>query len=331
MQVRHVYLTSGINESIITTKYTERLVLLMPNYYDVLGISRTANDKDIRQAYRKLARQYHPDVNPGDKTAEEKFKQINEAHSVLSDPDKRRKYDKHGDRWQYADQIEEAEAQARAQAQARAGRTSFEWFAPGSGGSAGEHDVTFDGKSSNIFETLFRNLGQEVRQPSSSEYPVEITLEEAFQGTTRLIELSGGRRLEVKIPPGVDNGSRVHIPAGRGRESNLYLIISVQPHSAFERKGRNLYREVEVPLEDAVLGGEIMVPTLRSRVALTIPPETQNGQRFRLAGQGMPSLNQPASRGDLYATVKVKLPSGLTPEERELFQQLKELRAARRR
>jgi DnaJ-class molecular chaperone len=297
----------------------------MPNYYDVLGISRKADDKEVRQAYRKLARQYHPDVNPGDKSAEEKFKQINEAHSVLSDPEKRRKYDKYGDRWQHADQIEEAEAQARS----RSNRASNQW--PNFGTE--EPTVTFEtgAGSGNIFENLFRNLGQDLRQPATAEYPVEVTLEEAAEGSNRLMELSGGRRLEVKIPPGVDNGSRVHIPAGRGRDANLYLVISVQPHPVFERKGRNLYREIEVPLEDAVLGGEITVPTLRSRVALTIPPETQNGQRFRLAGQGMPGLNQTGSRGDLYVSIKVKLPSGLTPEERALFQQLKDLRAARRR
>jgi DnaJ-class molecular chaperone len=294
----------------------------MPNYYDLLGVPRNASDKDIRQAYRKLARQYHPDVNPGDKTAEEKFKQINEAHSVLSDPEKRRKYDKYGDQWQHADQLEEAEAQARA----RAGRTTYRW----STRDGEDPTVTFDTGSGGIFENLFKNLGQDLRQPATAEYPVEVTLEEAYEGTTRLMELSGGRRLEVKIPPGVDNGSRVHIPAGRGREANFYLVVSVQPHPTFERKGRNLYRDIEVPLEDVMLGGEITVPTLRSRVALTIPPETQNGQRFRLAGQGMPGLNQPVSKGDLYATVKVKLPTGLTAQEKELFQQLKELRAARR-
>ena len=303
----------------------------MPNYYDVLGISRSAEEKDIRQAYRKLARQYHPDVNPGDKSAEERFKQINEAHSVLSDPEKRRKYDKYGDQWQYADQLDQAETQARS----RGGRTTYQW----SNFSADEPAVTFETGpgagtgvgSGNIFENLFRNLGQDLRQPTTAEYPVEVTLEEAAEGTTRLMELSGGRRLEVKIPPGVDNGSRVHIPAGRGRDANLYLVVTVQPHPVFERKGRNLYRDIEVPLEDAVLGGEITVPTMRSRVALTIPPETQNGQRFRLAGQGMPALNQPLSRGDLYVTIKVKLPTGLTPEEKALFQQLKDLRAARRR
>jgi DnaJ-class molecular chaperone len=128
----------------------------------------------------------------------------------------------------------------------------------------------------------------------------------------------------------VDNGSKVHIPAGKGRESNFYLVISVQADSIFERRGRNLYREVEVPLEDAILGSEITVPTLRSQVALTIPSETQNGQRFRLAGQGMPSLNLTGSKGDLYATVKVKLPTNLSDEEKELFRQLQEIRNSNR-
>ena len=297
----------------------------MPNYYDLLEIARSAEEKEVRQAYRKMARKYHPDVNPGDKSAEDKFKQINEAHSVLSDAEKRRKYDKYGDRWEQADQIEQSESQARARGRAR---TNFQWST-----TDGEQpNATFNsgGSGGNVFENLFRNLGQDLRQPTSMEYPVDISLEEAFLGTTRLMELSGGRRLEIKIPPGVDNGSKVHIPAGKGREGNFYLVISVQADSTFERRGRNLYREVEVPLEAAILGSEITVATLRNQVALSIPSETQNGQRFRLAGQGMPSLNQPGSKGDLYATVKVKLPTNLSDEEKELFRQLQEIRNSNR-
>ena len=297
----------------------------MPNYYDLLEITRSAEEKEVRQAYRKMARKYHPDVNPGDKSAEDKFKQVNEAHSVLSDVEKRRKYDKYGDRWEQADQIEQAESQARARGRVR---TNFQWSTM----DGEQPNVTFNGggPGGNVFENLFRNLGQDLRQPTSMEYPVDISLEEAFLGSTRLMELSGGRRLEIKIPPGVDNGSKVHIPAGKGREGNFYLVISVQPDSTFERRGRNLYREVEVPLEAAILGSEITVPTLRSRVALTIPSETQNGQRFRLAGQGMPSLNQPGSKGDLYATVKVMLPTNLSDEEKELFRRLQEIRNSNR-
>lgn len=294
----------------------------MPNFYDVLGIPRTATVRDIRQAYRKLARQYHPDVNPGDKTSEEKFKEINEAHSVLSDPDNRRKYDRYGDRWAQADQIGQAEAQARRQTS----QTPFTW--PTAGPSVGTFETTPE--SGGVFEQLFKNLGQEFRRPSNNTHPIEISLEEAYRGATRVIELTGGRRLEVKIPAGVDNASRVHIPAGRSKDGGFYLVVSVRPHPTIQRQGRDLYEEVEVALEDAVLGGEVTVPTLAGKVALTIPPETQNGQRFRMAGQGMPGLNQPGVRGALYATVKVTLPRGLTEQDKELFRKLRENRANRR-
>ena len=288
------------------------------NYYDVLGVPRGANEKEIRQAYRRLARQHHPDVNAGDRSAEERFKQINEAYSVLSDPEKRRKYDRYGDNWMHADQMAEAEARAQRRGTFRRFSTRDNEAPFGSGGAPGD-----------LFDQLFREGSQDLRR-SAAEHTVEITLEEADRGATRLLELTGGRRLEVKIPPGVDSGSRVRIPKGSGRRGDIYLVVSVQPHPQFRRQGRDLYCEVPVPLEDAVLGGAVTVPTLRGRVSLAVPPETQNGQRFRLAGQGMPTLNQPDHRGDLYASVSVKLPTSLTARERALFQQLRELRPARR-
>jgi len=288
----------------------------MPSYYDVLGVSREASEKDVRQAYRKLAREHHPDVNHGDKASEDKFKRINEANSVLSDPEKRRKYDKYGDNWDNSEQIEEAEARAR-----RGG--TFRWSTLGDDESA----FTFGDGQGRSFDRLFSNHGQHLRRPAPTEYAVAISLEDAFQGTTRVLEFPQGRRLEVKIPQGVDNGSRVRVAAEDGHQGTVYLVMSVQPHPKFQRKGRHLYTEVEVPLEDAILGGETTVPTLRGKVTLTIPPETQNGRRFRLAGQGMPALNKSDQRGDLFATAKVTLPTGLTPEQRELFQQLRESRA----
>ena len=291
----------------------------MPNYYDVLGVPRGASDKDVRQAYRKLAREHHPDVNQGNKASEAKFKQINEAYSVLSDPKKRSKYDKYGDNWTRWEEMED-------QARARRGGT-FRW-SPG-GGDAPIFDVG-EGQGSR-FEHLFANVGRGRRRPRSTEHPVVVTLEEAFQGTNRLLSLPDGRRLEVSIPPGVDNGSRVRVAPDKDESSNIYLAVSVQPHPRFQREGRDLYTEVEIPLEDAILGGETTVPTLRSQVALTIPAETQNGQRFRLAGQGMPALNTgrnaAGKSGDLYATIRVKLPTSLTPEERELFLRLREIRS----
>ena len=314
----------------------------MPNYYDVLGIPRNADAREIRQAFRKLARQHHPDVNPGDPTAEEKFKLINEAHSVLSETDSRRKYDRYGDNWAQADQLDQAAAQARRRPPT--GATTFSWSAPSreapssttGGGATTSGGPTTSGGAGNIFEQLFRNIGQDVRnigqdarRPASTEYPVSLTLEEAFQGAARVMELTGDRRIEVKIPPGVDNASKVHIPAGGGKDAGFNLVVSVRPHQTFQRKGRDLYREIDVSLEDAILGAEVTVPTLSGRVALTIPPETQNGQRFRMARQGMPGLNQTGVRGDLYTTVKVVLPTGLTTEEKDLIWRLRESRASR--
>lgn len=297
------------------------------NYYELLGVARDATDKDIRQAYRKLARQYHPDVNPGDPGSEDKFKQINEAHGVLSDPDKRRKYDKYGDRWMHADDIEQAEAQARSR-----GRSGYHFYTDGDFGS--HNGVGFDLGglgSDDLFDRLFTNFGGDRGAPrhAPAEYQVDITLAEAAEGATRTVSLPDGRRLEVKIPAGVDTGSRVHIPAGGG-DGDFYLAVTVIDHPRFERKGKDLYSEVEVPVDDLALGAEVTVPTLTGKVALTIPPGTQNGRRFRMAGQGMPELNRSGSKGSLFATVKAVLPSNPGPEEQELFRKLRDLRTGQK-
>ena len=297
------------------------------NYYELLGVARDASDKEIRQAYRKLARQYHPDVNPGDPGAEEKFKQINEAHGVLSDEEKRRKYDKYGDRWMHADEIEQAEAQARSR-----GRGGFHFYSNGDfdGHDGGGFDFGGFG-SDDLFDRLFTNFGSDraAHRRPAAEYQVEITLAEAAEGATRMVNLPDGRRLEVKIPAGVDNGSRVHIPAGGG-DGDFYLVVTVMAHPRFERKGKDLYSEIEVPVEDLVLGAEVTVPTLKGRVALTIPEGTQNGRRFRMAGQGMPELNKPDNKGSLYTTVKAVLPKDPGQEELDLFRRLKDLRTGQK-
>jgi molecular chaperone DnaJ len=327
------------------------------DYYNLLGVKRDAGEQDIKKAYRRLARKYHPDVNPGDKEAESKFKEINEAYEVLSDKDKREKYNKYGDQWQHADQFAGAGA---------GGGQNYRWDFQG-GGSQG---YQFD---QNDIEDLFGGLfgrsrtGGFGRQPRASrgrdiEHPIEVTLEEAYNGANRILSMesreacpscagtgriqnavcsacmgsgmvSGMKRIEVKIPAGVKNGSRVRISGkgeagyGGGKSGDLYLITTVRPHRQFERKGDNLHIDVPVPLTVAVLGGEVQVPTLKGKsLALKIPAETQNGREFRLSKQGMPVLGK-SSYGDLIARVKVVLPDKLSSEEKKLFEQLAKLRA----
>lgn len=296
------------------------------DYYRILGVNRDASERDIKQIYRKLARKHHPDVNPGDKSAEAKFKEINEAYEVLSDPGKRKKYDQYGDQWQYADQF------AKAGYKAPSG-----WDFNRGGDTSGFYNAGAE-DDSGMFEEMLRQFGAGTRGRTRSrprpgqdiEVPVEVTLEEAYQGATRLVSLDG-KRLEVKIPPGVNDGSRVRIAGkggpgyGGGPGGDLYLIVSVKPHAIFQRKGEDLHEDIEVPLTMAILGGEVEVPTLKGKVMLRIPPETQNGRVFRLAGQGMPKLNG-SSRGDLLAAVKVVLPTKLSSREKELFKELNLLR-----
>ncbi len=329
------------------------------NYYDILGVSRAATDKDIKQAYRRLARKYHPDINPGDKSAEAKFKEINAAYEVLSDTEKRKKYDKYGDKWQYADQMEQAERQ----------QAQYRQYSPGGNGQTFHFGGDIGGMDS-IFDELFgggrgRGFSRRARSQRGQdlESNVEITLEEAFNGTARQINLQqeqpctacGGtgqiqnlpcsvcrgagvvnrvNRIEVKIPAGVNTGSRVRISGkgqpgyGGGTPGDLYLNITVSPHQLFERQGDDLTTNVPVPLTVAVLGGEVQVPTPKgNKLALKIPPETQNGRVFRLTGQGMPHTGK-ATKGDLMARVNVILPTKLSEKEKELFRQLEQLHKA---
>jgi len=322
------------------------------DYYQILGVSRNASEKEIKQAYRRLARKYHPDINPSDKSAEAKFKEINGAYEVLSDPEKRKKYDQFGEQWEYADQFAKSGGQERVRWDFGRGGTAFEY-----GDLSGFGD---------IFSSLFGDSGmgsrmrRGARRGQDIESPIQVTLEEAYRGSTRLMQLqteepctacagtgrvgnrvcticngAGGKvipkRLEVKIPAGVRDGSRIRIAgeggSGRagGNKGDLYLVAKVLPHKLFERKGDDLYTEVSVPLATAMLGGEVSLPTLNGNLSLKIPPETQNGKVFRMAGKGMPQLGN-NKYGNMFAKVKVVLPTNLTEEEKKLFERLRSLR-----
>jgi DnaJ-class molecular chaperone len=324
------------------------------DYYAILGVPKTASDAEIKRAYRKLARKHHPDLNPGDKAAEAKFKEINEANEVLGDPDKRRKYDDLGANWRAYEQ----------QAPGGAGSSGGGWNVNtgGPGGttyrtmSAEEMRDVFgaDDPFSDFFHTFFggaegfggaatgasggRRRADRPRRGRDIEQAVELTLEEAYAGTSRRLMFQQGdasRSVEVRIPAGVRDGSRVRVagegevPPG-GHSGDLFLIVRMLPHPRFERQGQDLSVRVPVPVTTAVLGGEVPVPALSgSTLRLKVPEMTGAGRKLRLRGHGMPTVGKPDQRGDLYATVDVQIPTQLTPEERKLYEQLRALEGLR--
>jgi len=316
------------------------------DYYATLGVTKTATEAEIKRAYRKLARKHHPDFNPGDKAAEAKFKEINEANEVLGDPEKRRKYDELGANWQ---QYEQAQHQ-------RAGAPGAgDWSAHFGRGSDGAtyrtmtpeemREMFGDGDPlSDFFHTFFggappgtRASGGRSRSQRGHdlESPVDLTLEEAYAGTMRrLVTTRGGkdRTVDVRIPAGVKDGARVRAAGeganghGGGSAGDLYLIVHVLPHSQFERRGQDLHVKVAVPVTTAVLGGEAVVPMLSgSTLRLKVPELTRAGRVFRLRGHGMPTVGKPDEKGDLYATVDVQIPATLTPEARTHYEALRKL------
>ena len=292
------------------------------DYYKILGVERNATPEDIKKAFRKLALKYHPDRNKGNKEAEEKFKDINEANEVLSDPQKRARYDQLGA--SYSDW------------QARGGNQgNFNWNDWASAGRGtqvdmGDLESLFGGGFSDFFSTIFGGMPATGRRQTTRtsprqnyQQPVQITLDEAYHGTTRLFQIED-RRIEVKIPAGATNGTKVRVAGGGpGKGSDLYLIVEVLPDSRFSRDGHDLTTEIKIDLFTAVLGGAVKVSTLSGDVTLTIPAGTQPGQMIRLAGKGLPALRQPNSFGNLYVRIKVELPKNLTAGQRELFEKLK--------
>jgi curved DNA-binding protein len=305
------------------------------DYYKTLGVGKNATANDIKKAYRRLARKHHPDVNPGDKKAEERFKEINEAYEVLADPKKRARYDQLGNSyrgWQRQG--------------APGGFDWGPWTSGFPGSSRVEYESAFDdlfgqGGFSNFFNAIFSGMGRgstgaRTTSRPGQDYiqPIEVTLEEAGMGTTRVLRVDG-KRLEVNIPPGVKTGSRVRVPGKGGvgytggPRGDLYLKIKVIPHPTLEWVGDDLYCTLSVSLYVAILGGTVSVPALKGLLSLKIPPQTQNGRTFRLKGQGMPSLKQKGAYGDLFVKVQVKLPQSLSEKEKSLFRELARLRSER--
>ena len=328
------------------------------DYYKVLGVARGASSEEIKKAFRKLARKYHPDVNPGDNKAETRFKEINEAYEVLSDSDKRKKYDTLGPNWQEQFGPGFSERRSYYSGSSNGGRYPFDVDPTGASGFSDFFEALFGRGNVNTGATGSRTrTDMRKRTGDNIEQPVDITLQEAYVGGSRTFNIQSteicpacqgigevasrpcmncvgqgsiprNKRIQVKIPPGVDNGSKIRVAGegqpgiGGGPRGDLFLVISVKPDSLFERKGDELYVDVDVELVTAMLGGEVAVPTPDGRkLLLTIPPETQNDRLFRLAGKGMPRLRGEGS-GNLFARVKVLLPMQLTAEERALFEQL---------
>jgi len=311
------------------------------DYYGILGVPRTATQKEIKAAFRKLARKHHPDLNQNDPAAERRFKEINEANEVLSDPEKRRLYDEVGPRWR------EYEAWDRA---GRPGPSPFGGATGGGGGpqveyrsvSPDELESLFGDADpfSDFFHSMFGRSGSATgrarrapaRRGGDVEGAAEITLEEAYAGTTRTIELSEQgrtRRVEISIPAGVADGARVRAAGQGGTGSaggpsgDLFVRAAVRPHPRFTRDGNDLRVQVAVPLDVALLGGEVAVPTLRGTTAqLRVAPGTQNGAKLRLRGLGMPKLRG-GGHGDLIAEISVRLPETLTPAARRLAEELR--------
>ena len=293
------------------------------DYYEILGVPKNATTEDIKKAYRKLARKHHPDLNPDDKEAHKKFQRINEANEVLSDPEKRKKYDQYGKDWKYADQFEQAR-----HAQGRTHRQTT---------GTGEHfsEDFGEGDFSDFFESLFgggrRKQGRDAKfRGHDIQAQLQLTLEDAYTTHPQAFSING-KNVRITVPAGIEDGQKIKLKGygGPGRNGgpngDLYITFSIAPHPRFKRTGNDLQTTIEIDLFTAVLGGEVMADTLGGKVKLKINPETQNGSKIRLKGKGFPLYKQEGKSGDLYITILVKLPVNLTEKQKALFTELSKL------
>ena len=293
------------------------------DYYKTLGLSKTASEKDIKKAYRKLARKYHPDLNPNDKDAEIKFKEINEANEVLSNPENRKKYDQYGEHWQNSEAYEQSKRQQQQQQRAYQGQS-------GQAGGYSQHD----------FEDIFGNMfggqasgGQRTSRFRGQDFNAELQLDlkDVYQDHKRTLTVNN-KNIRITIPAGVENGQTIKIKGHGGKGTNngpngdLLIQFSITNTTAFKRDKDNLYATVDLDLYTALLGGDLMVDTFDGKVKLTIKPETQNGTKVKLKGKGFPKYKKAGQFGDLYITYQIKTPTELTDKEKALFTELQKLR-----
>ncbi|MEP3836731.1 MAG: J domain-containing protein [Algibacter sp.] len=290
------------------------------DYYKILGVSKKASESDIKKAYRKLARKYHPDLNPNDKQAEKKFKEINEANEVLSNPENRKKYDEYGEHWQHAEEYNKAKKQEQ-----------YQRSRQGTHGSYSEEDFSdffgnmFGGRTSGSGGRQVKFRGQDFNAQ------LQLDLKDVYTTHKRTLTVNN-KNIRITIPAGVENGQVIKIKGHGGKGINggpngdLYIEFSVTNNSVFRRDGNNLYVSVDLDLYKALLGGDIMVNTFDGKVKLTVKPETQNGTKVKLKGKGFPKYKKEGQFGDLYVTYTIKTPVNLSEKEKELFKELSKLR-----
>jgi curved DNA-binding protein len=294
------------------------------DYYKILGLEKNASSEDIKKAYRKLARKYHPDLNPNDKEAHKKFQQINEANEVLSDPENRKKYDQYGKDWKHGEEYEKARQQHRQYADARGGHGRGQTFS----GDFNEEDF------SEFFSSMFgqsRSRGKETKfRGQDYEASLHLDLKDAYTTHKRTITIDG-KNVRITIPAGVENGQKIRLKGyggpgvNGGPDGDLYITFQIEDDPRFKRVGNDLHATQEIDLYTAVLGGEVTIETYSGKLKLKVAPETQNGTKIRLKGRGFPVYKQEGEFGDLYISYNVKLPTSLSEKEKELFRQLAKL------
>jgi curved DNA-binding protein len=300
------------------------------DYYKTLEVSKTATEAEIKKAYRKLARKYHPDLNPNDKEAEKKFKEINEANEVLGNAENRKKYDKYGKDWQHADEFEKAGYNPNQQRTRRQSSSDF------SGGDFSGFGGDFSGSDfSDFFNSMYGSArsGRTQSKYRGQDFNAELQLDLASAYTTHKQNLTvNGKNIRITIPAGVENGQIIKIAghggpgANGGPNGDLYITFSIENNSDFKREGNNLYADVDLDLYTAILGGEIFVNTFDGKVKIKVPEETQPGTKVKLKGKGFPVYRKENQFGDLYITYKLKVPTKLSKKEKELFQELSKMR-----